>query len=210
MAAAGQNPRGIVCVRASVPESSVDYGFLRRAAAVKDTAHERTRLSAVVQCSGDAADSSVVSSVVWWFFVRTHRVTCKEGNKNKKQTNKQTHKQTNKPTNQQTSQKKAKTSQNKPTKPTNQQTCLLNPCNVVAQLVTSRPVAVDTTVTFFSHADVLDPSRITRKWLTSSTSCTAHLNTFCVCFPLLHGCGAAYPCIWGIEWSWHLLKKLRC
>ena len=37
--------------------------------------------------------------------------------------------------------------------------CLLNPCNVVAQLVTSQPV----TVTFFSHSDVLGPRRITRK-----------------------------------------------
>ena len=41
--------------------------------------------------------------------------------------------------------------------------CLLKPCNVVAQLVTSQPVIVDTTVTFFSHSDVLGPSRITRK-----------------------------------------------
>ena len=38
---------------------------------------------------------------------------------------------------------------------------LLNPRNVVAQLVTSQPVAVDTT--FFSHSGVLGPSRITRK-----------------------------------------------
>ena len=48
------------------------------------------------------------------------------------------------------------------------QTCLLNPCNVVALLVTSQPVAVDTTVTFFSHSHVLGPSRIVRKQLASS------------------------------------------
>ena len=41
--------------------------------------------------------------------------------------------------------------------------CLLSPCNVVAQLVTSQLVAEDTTATFFSHSDVLGPSRITRK-----------------------------------------------
>ena len=41
--------------------------------------------------------------------------------------------------------------------------CFLNPCNVVAQLVTSQPVTVDATVTFFLNSDVLGPSRITRK-----------------------------------------------
>ena len=46
--------------------------------------------------------------------------------------------------------------------------CLLNPCNVFAQLVTSQSVAVDTTMTFFSRSDVLGPSRITRKQLASS------------------------------------------
>ena len=40
---------------------------------------------------------------------------------------------------------------------------LVEPCNVVAQLVTSQPVAAHTTVTFFSHSDVLGPSRNTRK-----------------------------------------------
>ena len=44
-----------------------------------------------------------------------------------------------------------------------EEACLLNLCNVVAQLVTSQPVTVDTTVTFFPHSDVLGPSRITRK-----------------------------------------------
>ena len=38
--------------------------------------------------------------------------------------------------------------------------CLLNPCNVVAQLVTSQPVTVDTTLTYFSFTDVLSSSRI--------------------------------------------------
>ena len=44
-----------------------------------------------------------------------------------------------------------------------EEACLFKPCNVVALLVTSQPVTVDTTVTFFSHSDVLGPSRITRK-----------------------------------------------
>ena len=57
--------------------------------------------------------------------------------------------------------------------------CLLNPCNVVAQLVSSQPVTVDTTVTFFSHSDVLGSSRITRK-NSHHPLCTAHLSTFCV------------------------------
>ena len=39
-----------------------------------------------------------------------------------------------------------------------EEACLLNPCNVVAQLVTSEFVTVDTTVIFFSHSDVLDPA----------------------------------------------------
>ena len=204
MAAAGQNPRGIVCFRGRVPKSSANYGFLRRAAAVKDTAHERARLSAVVQCSGDAADRSVGSSVVWWFFARTHRVTCKEGNKNKKQkqkTNKPTHKQTNKPTTSQNKPKQAKTSQpSQPTnQPTNQQTCLLNPCNVVAQLVTSQPVTVDTTVTFFSHSDVLGPSRITRKWLASSIVHSALEHDFCL-FPTLAWERSSLFWYWCIEW----------
>ena len=61
-----------------------------------------------------------------------------------------------------------------------EEVCLLNPCNVVAQLVTSQPVAVDTTMTVFSHSDVLGPSRITRKQLASSSAqriCTR----LCVC-----------------------------
>ena len=33
----------------------------------------------------------------------------------------------------------------------------------VAKQVTSQPVAVDTTMTFFSHTDVMGPSRITIK-----------------------------------------------
>ena len=44
-----------------------------------------------------------------------------------------------------------------------EEACLLNPCDVVAQLATSQPATADTTVTFFSHSDVLGPSRITRK-----------------------------------------------
>ena len=41
-----------------------------------------------------------------------------------------------------------------------EEACLLNLCNVVVQQVTSQPDAVDTTLTCFSHLDVLGPSRI--------------------------------------------------
>ena len=79
--------------------------------------------------------------------------------------------------------------------------CLI-PCNVVAQLVTSQQdvvaqlvtsqlIAEETTVTFFSHSDVLGPSRITRKYLTLSTVHSAIELVLC-CFPLLHGSGAGY------------------
>ena len=44
-----------------------------------------------------------------------------------------------------------------------EEACLLNPCYGVAQLVTLQLVTVDTAVTFFSHSDVLGPSRIMRK-----------------------------------------------
>ena len=70
--------------------------------------------------------------------------------------------------------------------------CLLNPCNVVAQLVTSQPVTVDTTATFFSHSDVSGPSRITRKSLASFNVHSALEHVLCS-FPLLHGSGAGYP-----------------
>ena len=36
-----------------------------------------------------------------------------------------------------------------------EEACLLNPCNVVAQLVTSQPVTVDLTLTRFSDVAVL-------------------------------------------------------
>ena len=62
--------------------------------------------------------------------------------------------------------------------------CFLNPCNVVAQLVTSQPFAVDTTMTFFSYTDVLGPSRITRKQLASSIVHSVLLHVLC-CFVLL-------------------------
>ena len=54
--------------------------------------------------------------------------------------------------------------------------CWLNPCNVFAQLVTSQPIAVDTTPTCFSYTDVLGPSRITRKQLASSIVHSALLH----------------------------------
>ena len=66
-----------------------------------------------------------------------------------------------------------------------EEACLLNPCSVVAQLVTSQPVTVDLTLTCFSHTDVLGPSRIARKQLASSTVHSAHLHVLRG-FPLLH------------------------
>ena len=62
---------------------------------------------------------------------------------------------------------------------------LLNPCNVVAQLVTSQPVTEDMTKTFFSHSDVSCASRITRKLLASSIVHSALEHILCR-FPLLH------------------------
>ena len=65
-----------------------------------------------------------------------------------------------------------------------EEACLLNPCNVVAQLVTSQPVTVDATVTFFSHSDVL--GRVgSRENSSHHPLCTAHLKTFCVVFATL-------------------------
>ena len=57
---------------------------------------------------------------------------------------------------------------------------LVEPVYLVAQLVTSQPVTVDTTVTFFSHSDVLGPSRNTRENSSHHPLCTAHMNTVCV------------------------------
>ena len=66
-----------------------------------------------------------------------------------------------------------------------EEACLLNPCNVVAQWVTSQPVTVDLTLTCFSHSDVLGPSRTSRKQLASSTVHSSHLHVFRG-FPFLH------------------------
>ena len=38
-----------------------------------------------------------------------------------------------------------------------EEACLLNPCNVVVQLVTSQPITVDTTMTFFLTLRRLGP-----------------------------------------------------
>ena len=65
-----------------------------------------------------------------------------------------------------------------------EEACLLNPCNVVAQLVTSQSATVDFTLTCFSYTDVLGPSRIVRKELASSTVHSVHLHIVCR-FPLL-------------------------
>ena len=70
--------------------------------------------------------------------------------------------------------------------------CITCPCNDVAQLDTSQLATVDMTMTFFSHSDVLGPSRITRKELASSIVHSALERTLCR-FPLLHGGGACYP-----------------
>ena len=81
---------------------------------------------------------------------------------------------------------------------------MLNPCNVVAQLVTAQPVTVDLTT------DVLGASRIVSSRVHSALAAVFRG------FPLLHGSGAGYPGIvvyswyWDIKWRWHLLKKLRC
>ena len=66
---------------------------------------------------------------------------------------------------------------------------LLNPCNVVALLVTSQLVTVDLTRTCFSYTDVLGPSRISRKQLASSIVLSA-LAPVLRGFTLLHGSGA--------------------
>ena len=68
--------------------------------------------------------------------------------------------------------------------------CLLNPCNVVAQLVSSQPVTVDLTLTCFSYTDVLGPSRISRKQLAHSALRTLH--PFCV---VSHSCMVTEPVI---------------
>ena len=60
----------------------------------------------------------------------------------------------------------------------------MNPCNVVAQLVTSQPVAEDLTLTCFSCTDLLGPSRITRKQLASSIEHSALVHVVRG-FPLL-------------------------
>ena len=44
-----------------------------------------------------------------------------------------------------------------------EEACFLNPCIVVAQLVTSQPAIVDLTLTCFSYTDVMGPSRISVK-----------------------------------------------
>ena len=69
---------------------------------------------------------------------------------------------------------------------------MLNPCDVVAQLVTSQPVTVHLAMTCFSYTEVLGPSRISRKQLASSTVHSAHLHVLRG-FPFLHGSGAGYP-----------------
>ena len=66
--------------------------------------------------------------------------------------------------------------------------CLLNPCNVVAQLVTSLLVTGDLTLTCFSPTDVLGQvgSRETARII----HCAQRFCTFLRRFPLLHGSGA--------------------
>ena len=109
--------------RGEVQKSSGNYWFLEEGCCVKSIVLERARLTAVTQCSvvceatalakrsggqrsrqRNAADRSVVSSFVWWYFARTplrhvSKQTSKQANK---QTSKQANKQTNERTNEQT------------------------------------------------------------------------------------------------------------
>ena len=62
--------------------------------------------------------------------------------------------------------------------------CLLNPCNVVAQLVTSQPVTVHLTLTCFSYTDVLGQVGSLEN-SSHHPLCTAHFYTFCV---VSHSC----------------------
>ena len=78
----------------------------------------------------------------------------------------------------------------------------MNPCDVVAQLVTSQPVTVDLTLTCFSCTDVFGPSRITRKQLASSVVHSALLHDLRR-FQLLHGSGAGYSGIVVLIYSWY-------
>ena len=59
-----------------------------------------------------------------------------------------------------------------------EEACLLNPCNVAAQLITSQPVTVDLTMTFISQSDVLAQVG-SRENSSHHPLCTAHSNTFC-------------------------------
>ena len=90
---------------------------------------------------------------------------------------------------QQKSKSKKKQKQNK--------NCLLNPCNVVAQLVTSQPDAVDTTMTFMWYTDVMGPSRISWNQHVSS-SAQRTFYTFCV---VSHSCMVAEQVI--LELRYH-------
>ena len=71
-------------------------------------------------------------------------------------------------------------------------TCLLNPCTVVAQLVTSQLDTVDMTVTFLSSDRRLELKSDPREKQFSSL-CTAHFAPILCRFPFLHGSGAGIP-----------------
>ena len=92
--------------RGEVQTSSENCGLSEEGCCVEDIVHGRARLTAVVQCSGvceattlarrsggrqsrqrNAADRSVVSSVVWWYCASASRV--KVTSKNKQTNNKQ-------------------------------------------------------------------------------------------------------------------------
>ena len=97
---------------------------------------------------------------------------------------------------------------------------LLNPCNVVAQQVTSQPVTVDTTVTFLLTHRRLGPKSDIVKTARLIHSAQRTFTRF-AWFPILAlqrsrlswNCGIDLFLVlryWDIEWRWHLLKKLRC
>ena len=60
-----------------------------------------------------------------------------------------------------------------------EEVCLLNSCDVAAQLLTSQPIKEDLTMTFISHSDVLGPSQIRKKKLASSVVHSALEHILC-------------------------------
>ena len=74
---------------------------------------------------------------------------------------------------------------------------------LVAQLVTSQLVTVDTTVIFFSHSGTSWAQVGSRENSSHHPLCTAHFAPVLRRFPLLHGSGAGYPGIGILIYSWY-------